>query len=131
MAFPVNAALLDALVLAVVAKDDTYGYKITQDIRIAVDVSESTLYPVLRRLQKENNLETYDREFQGRNRRYYRITDKGRAALALYREDWKLHRSKIENILLDNGNKGFTEEYAADTIENTISIQGEETVTNE
>ena len=50
MAFPVSAALLDALVLSVVSKEDTYGYKITQEIREAMDMSESTLYPVLRRL---------------------------------------------------------------------------------
>lgn len=100
MTFPISAALLDALVLAVVVREDTYGYRITQDIRTAVDVSESTLYPVLRRLQKEENLETYDREFQGRNRRYYRVTTKGRAALELYREEWKLHRKKIEDIIL-------------------------------
>ncbi|MCH5197474.1 MAG: helix-turn-helix transcriptional regulator [Oscillospiraceae bacterium] len=100
MTFPISAALLDALVLAVVAREDTYGYRITQDIRTAVDISESTLYPVLRRLQKEQNLETYDREFQGRNRRYYHVTPKGRAALELYREEWKLHRKKIEDIIL-------------------------------
>ena len=99
MTFPISAALLDTLVLAVVAREDTYGYRITQDIRTAVDVSESTLYPVLRRLQKEENLETYDREFQGRNRRYYRVTQKGRAALELYREEWKLHRKRIEDII--------------------------------
>lgn len=99
MSFPISAALLDALVLAVVAREDTYGYKITQDIRTAVEVSESTLYPVLRRLQKEENLETYDKEFQGRNRRYYRVTDKGKATLSVYREDWKLHKKKIEDIL--------------------------------
>lgn len=103
MGFPISAALLDALVLAVVAREDTYGYKITQDIRIVADVSESTLYPVLRRLQKDEVLETYDREFQGRNRRYYRVTGKGRAALELYREDWKLHRKKIEDIILTQG----------------------------
>lgn len=99
MSFPISAALLDALVLAVVAREDTYGYKITQDIRTAVEVSESTLYPVLRRLQKEENLKTYDKEFQGRNRRYYRVTDKGKATLSVYREDWKLHKKKIEDIL--------------------------------
>lgn len=99
MSFPISAALLDALVLAVVAREDTYGYKITQDIRTAVEVSESTLYPVLRRLQKEENLEIYDKEFQGRNRRYYRVTDKGKATLSVYREDWKLHKKKIEDIL--------------------------------
>lgn len=109
MSFPISAALLDALVLAIVAREDTYGYKITQDIRAAVEVSESTLYPVLRRLQKEENLETYDKEFQGRNRRYYRVTDKGKAALALYREDWKLHRKKIEDILFTQGEENINE----------------------
>ena len=110
MSFPINAALLDALVLAVVAKEDTYGYKITQDIRSAVDVSESTLYPVLRRLQKEDILETYDKEFQGRNRRYSRVTDKGKAAFEVYREDWKLHRKKIENILFSQGEENVNEQ---------------------
>ena len=97
MSFPISAALLDALVLAIVAREDTYGYKITQDIRAAVEVSESTLYPVLRRLQKEENLETY------------RVTDKGKAALALYREDWKLHRKKIEDILFTQGEENINE----------------------
>lgn len=101
MAFPINASLLDAMVLAIVDKEDTYGYKITQEIRTAIEVSESTLYPVLRRLQKEENLEIYDREFQGRNRRYYRTTDKGKATLTLYREEWKLHKQKIEKILIE------------------------------
>ena len=54
MVFNTGAALLDAIVLAVVSMEDegTYGYKITQDVRKVIDVSESTLYPVLRRLQK-------------------------------------------------------------------------------
>ena len=130
MTFPISATLLDALVLAVAARDDTYGYRITQDIRIAVDVSESTLYPVLRRLQKEENLETYDREFQGRNRRYYRVTPKGRAALELYREEWKLHRKKIEDILLF---QGITPPFPEDTnfTSGTLSQQGEEKPTDE
>ena len=46
----------------------------------AIDISESTLYPVLRRLQKDGCLETYDMEYAGRNRRYYRITDAGTAS---------------------------------------------------
>lgn len=50
MTFTTGAALLDAVVLAVVSREGTYGYKITQDVRTIVDVSESTLYPVLRRL---------------------------------------------------------------------------------
>lgn len=99
MAFPISAALLDALVLAIVSKEDTYGYKITQDIREAMTMSESTLYPVLRRLQKDECLETYDREYMGRNRRYYRITPKGISQLNLYREEWKLYKKRVERIL--------------------------------
>ena len=74
MVFNTGAALLDGIVLAVVSREaeGTYGYKITQDVRKAIDISESTLYPVLRRLQKENCLETYDMAFDGRNRRYYK-----------------------------------------------------------
>ena len=51
-AFPIGATLLDAMVLAVVTQKDTYGYQITKDIQEHFAVSESTLYPVLRRLQK-------------------------------------------------------------------------------
>lgn len=132
MTFPITATLLDALVLAVVAREDTYGYRITQDIRTAVDISESTLYPVLRRLQKEDNLETYDREFQGRNRRYYRVTQKGRAALELYREEWKLHRKKIEDIILPQSSISPFPDNINSTKENIVlSQQGEEKPSNE
>ena len=51
MGFPISAGLLDSMVLSVVDREDTYGYEITQFIRSAVDVSESTLYPVLKRLK--------------------------------------------------------------------------------
>lgn len=73
MGFPISAGLLDSMVLSVVDREDTYGYEITQFIRSAVDVSESTLYPVLKRLQKNELLETYDKEYMGRNRRYYHL----------------------------------------------------------
>lgn len=97
MVFNTGAALLDAIVLAVVSKeeDGTYGYKITQDVRKAIEVSESTLYPVLRRLQKDDCLEVYDLECGGRNRRYYKITEKGSIQLNLYRREWENYSSKI------------------------------------
>ena len=81
MVFNTGAALLDAIVLAVVSRkaEGTYGYKITQDVREVIDISESTLYPVLRRLMKDECLEVYDLAIDGRNRRYYKITEKGRA----------------------------------------------------
>lgn len=101
MVFNTGAALLDAVVLAIVSREQmgTYGYRITQDIRNVIDISESTLYPVLRRLQKEACLETYDVAIDGRNRRYYKITENGRAQLNLYRGEWSVYAGKISRIL--------------------------------
>ena len=100
MVFNTGAALLDAIVLAVVSREEegTYGYKITQDVRKAIDISESTLYPVLRRLQKDECLEVYDRQYDGRNRRYYKVTDKGAVMLELYRSEWLKYSKKITDI---------------------------------
>ena len=100
MNFTAGSALLDAVVLSVVSLEGTYGYKITQDVRQVMDVSESTLYPVLRRLQKDGLLETYDMEFQGRNRRYYKITSNGMILLDKYRSEWLTYKSGIDKILL-------------------------------
>ncbi len=98
MVFNTGSTLLDAIVLAVVSNEaeGTYGYKITQDVRAVIDLSE---YPVLRRLQKDECLTTYDRECSGRNRRYYRITEKGEAQLQLYRSEWITYSSKISKVL--------------------------------
>lgn len=106
MVFNTGSTLLDAIVLSVVSKEKegTYGYRITQDVREAIDVSESTLYPVLRRLQKEECFETYDKAIDGRNRRYYKITEKGNAQLNLYKVEWKIYSDKISNILLGEEN---------------------------
>lgn len=100
MAFGVGAALLDAIVLAVVSKETegTYGYRITQDVRRAIEISESTLYPVLRRLQKNEYLIVYDVECGGRNRRYYKLTSAGEAQLRLYSDEWKTYSRKISAL---------------------------------
>ena len=100
MVFNTGAALLDAIVLAVVYRefDGAYGYKITQDVRQVIELSESTLYPVLRRLQKDECLEVYDRECAGRNRRYYKATEKGRLQLNLYKSEWIRYSAKINSI---------------------------------
>ena len=101
MVFNTGSTLLDAIVLAVVSNETegTYGYKITHDVRNVIDLSESTLYPVLRRLLKDECLTAYDIECSGRNRRYYRLTEKGRAQLQLYRTEWINYSSKISKVL--------------------------------
>ncbi|MBR1757327.1 MAG: PadR family transcriptional regulator [Lachnospiraceae bacterium] len=102
MVFNTGSALLDAVVLSVVSREPhgTYGYKITQDVRTVLDVSESTLYPVLRRLQKDECLDVYDVETAGRNRRYYRITPQGRVQLELYKKSWRSYAQSISALLL-------------------------------
>ena len=100
MVFNTGATLLDAIVLAVVSKEEegTYGYKITQDVRRAIEISESTLYPVLRRLQKDGYLLVYDRECGGRNRRYYQITEAGEEKLGEYRNAWEAYSANITSL---------------------------------
>lgn len=99
MAFQVGSAFLDACVMAVLAREDTYGYVLTQKMRQVVDISESTLYPVLRRLQKSGYLSTYDSPFQGRNRRYYRITEEGQKKYEEYRDEWIWHKTRVDELM--------------------------------
>lgn len=106
MVFNTGAALLDAIVLAVVSKESqgTYGYKITQNVKQVISISESTLYPVLRRLEKDGCLTVYNQEFNGRNRKYYNLTQTGMAQLNLYRQEWNIYSGKINRILSDSKN---------------------------
>ncbi|MBR0382564.1 MAG: PadR family transcriptional regulator [Eubacterium sp.] len=99
MAFKIESSLLDACALAILSRGDTYGYEITQKMKSAISISESTLYPVLRRLQKENFCRTYDQPHHGRNRRYYAITEKGLSKLENYRQQWYEYRTSIEQLL--------------------------------
>ena len=98
MPYPIASSLLDGIVLAIVEQESTYGYRITQDVQKVLEVSESTLYPVLRRLQKNGCLTTYDEAFAGRNRRYYKITEQGRAQLRQHRVEWENYRNGIDTI---------------------------------
>jgi PadR family transcriptional regulator PadR len=102
--FQPSAALLDACVLAVVNHEDSYGYQLTQEVRNVFDVSESTLYPVLRRLQSGSLLTTYDQPFNGRNRRYYRITSSGKSQLEIFKQAWRDYRLRIDKVLLNADN---------------------------
>lgn len=99
MIFQLGTALLDACVLSILNTEDAYGYILTQKVKEFIDISESTLYPVLRRLQKEQCLTTYDKLFQGRNRKYYTITEKGKLCLKSYQREWFAYKEKIDQIL--------------------------------
>ncbi|ULQ59208.1 PadR family transcriptional regulator [Brucepastera parasyntrophica] len=105
MLFSINSGLLDACVLAILSRGDEYGYRLTQEVKKVMPISESTLYPVLKRLQKNGWLVTYDQPFQGRNRRYYRITDEGRHQHVLHMNEWKDYKTRIEIIF--NGESDY------------------------
>lgn len=98
--FGLSSALLDACVLSILSRGDTYGYILTQDVRTVMDISESTLYPVLRRLQKSGYLTTYDQSYQGRNRRYYHITDTGKKQYETFKKEWLSYQEKVNHLLL-------------------------------
>ncbi len=99
MVFQLGTPLLDACVLAVLTKGDAYGYVLSREIKDVIDISESTLYPVLRRLQKDGCLTTYDHPVSGRNRRYYALTDKGRNQYEIYVREWKNYKASIDFLL--------------------------------
>ncbi|AGT42634.1 PadR family transcriptional regulator [Treponema pedis] len=98
MLFSINTGLLEACVLALLKVGDSYGYKLTQDVKSLVPISESSLYPVLRRLQTSGYLETYDIQVDGRNRKYYKITQAGVRQYELFTEEWKSYKSLIDKI---------------------------------
>jgi PadR family transcriptional regulator PadR len=98
MNFLTTSALLDSVVLSLLNQSDSYGYILTQDVIKTLEVSESTLYPALRRLQKTGDLETYDQTENGRNRRYYKITSSGKEKLKDYLAQWEDAKKKLNSI---------------------------------
>ena len=89
MDIQLKRGLLDICVLAAIKNKDSYGYAIVREIGAFVSISESTLYPILRRLEAADCLTVYSVEHNGRLRKYYRITDVGRARLDAFTEEWK------------------------------------------
>ena len=88
MDIQLKRGLLDVCVLAAIKNEDSYGYKIIKDISPYVEISESTLYPILRRLEAAQLLTVRTAEHNGRLRKYYRITDLGRARIDDFKQEW-------------------------------------------
>ncbi len=89
MDIQLKRGLLDACVLAAIKDEDSYGYKIIKDMKPYMDLSESTLYTILKRLEAAKMLTVRNVEHDGRLRKYYRITGAGRERIADFREEWK------------------------------------------
>ena len=93
MYFPVSALLIEFMILSIVNREDSYGYEISQTIK------ESTLYPILKKLEKAGYVTTYSAEYQGRKRKYYSITEAGKTQMAYLQGEWKSYRDTIDNII--------------------------------
>ena len=89
MDIQLKRGLLDVCVLAAIKNEDSYGYKIIKDMKPYLELSESTLYTILKRLENANMLTVRTAEHGGRLRKYYRITDAGRQRIADFKADWK------------------------------------------
>lgn len=89
MDIQLKRGLLDICVLAAIQDQDSYGYRIIKDLKPWVDISESTLYPILRRLESADLLTVYSTEHNGRLRKYYRITPAGIERLTDFKNEWK------------------------------------------
>ena len=88
MDIQLKRGLLDICVLASIRDEDSYGYQIIKDVKPYIEISESTLYPILRRLEDGGALTVYSVEHNGRLRKYYHITDTGREKLEAFKSEW-------------------------------------------
>ena len=89
MDIQIKRGLLDVCVLSAIKEAPSYGYKIIKDMKPYVDISESTLYPILRRLEVAQCLTVESAEHNGRLRKYYQITPYGLERINTFREEWK------------------------------------------
>lgn len=89
MDIQVKRGLLDVCVLAAIKDEESYGYQIIKDVKPYVEISESTLYPILRRLEAAKLLTVRSAEFNGRLRKYYAITKLGRKRIQEFEEEWR------------------------------------------
>ena len=89
MDIQLKRGLLDVCVLAAIQNEDSYGYKIIKDMKPYIEMSESTLYTILKRLEAGNMLTVRTSEHDGRLRKYYHITKLGKLRLETFKEEWR------------------------------------------
>lgn len=99
----IKKGLLDICVLAVIEKDDSYGYQIIRDVSGCIEISESTLYPILKRLEMGGYLSTYSVAHNGRLRKYYRITPLGKTRITDFFQEWN-EMVRIHDFIVQEGN---------------------------
>ena len=102
MDIQLKRGLLDVCVLAAIKSEDSYGYKIIKDMKPYMELSESTLYTILKRLEAAKLLTVRSAEHGGRLRKYYCITEAGRQRILEFREDWKEMLAVYQFVVREN-----------------------------
>ena len=95
--------ILDICVLAAIRDKDSYGYQIIKDVKPCVELSESTLYTILKRLEAGGALTVYSAEHGGRLRKYYHITPQGLQRLEIFKTDWNELLAIYQYIVREDG----------------------------
>ncbi|MBQ3663073.1 MAG: PadR family transcriptional regulator [Clostridia bacterium] len=103
MDIQLKRGLLDVCVLAAIKDEDSYGYKIIKDMKPYIELSESTLYTILKRLEQQEMLTVKSAEHDGRLRKYYHITGKGLKRIEEFREEWKEIMSIYQFVTKEDG----------------------------
>ncbi len=117
--------LLDVCVLAAIKGEDSYGYQIIKDMSPYVEMSESTLYTILKRLEAANMLIVRTAEHGGRLRKYYHITNIGLRRIDEFKEDWKEIISVYRFITRDEEDINSVSDKHQETAESPFQIGGE------
>ena len=102
MDIQLKRGLLDVCVLAAIKNEDSYGYKIIKDLKPVTDLSESTLYTILKRLESAGMLTVRSAEHDGRLRKYYRITERGIERIEEFKVEWKEVISIYQFVMMED-----------------------------
>lgn len=103
--------VLGLCVLALLSRGDSYAYEIASRMAHAVDMGEGTIYPLMRRMQKDGLVTTYLEESpSGPPRKYYSITSEGRASLAEQTAEWRGFTAAVESLIAGEATASATEE---------------------
>ena len=103
MDIQLKRGLLDVCVLAAIKNEDSYGYKIIKDMKPYIEMSESTLYTILKRLEMAGMITVYSSEHGGRLRKYYHITKAGIGRIEDFKDEWREAMDIYSFVIREDG----------------------------
>lgn len=118
--------IIEVCVLAVLKKGPSYGYMIIRELEQCIEISESTLYPILKRLEQNGSLRTYRQEYNGRIRKYYQLTEEGQLKIDAFLDEWDELRNMYQFVADQNAMEQQTSEADQNTIESAHEATDEQ-----